>query len=128
MQGVPFAQRVTDIQQRDEAQLATLSHGLAAAHSTTDGQALLAQVAQVLAQEEADLRAAPAPRDDAQLVLAVVSADETMRSAAAAMATLGPDGMAARQAALNAAAQARAQAAHALQLRAQFVGGECGAA
>ena len=126
VQGVPFADRVTDIEQRDEARLAELSHGLAAAHATSDDQALLVGVAQVLAQEEADLRAAPAPGDDAQLVAALVSADEAMRSTAAEMATEGPDGMAARQAALTSAAQARAQAAQALQLRAEFVGGECG--
>ena len=127
VQGQPFATRVTEIEQRDEAQLASLSRNLAEARTTADDQAVLRQVSTLLAQEEADLRAAPVPKEDADVVAALIAADESMRDQADAMSTLPAEGMAARQADLDQAARARAQAARALALRAEFVSGECGA-
>lgn len=125
VQGQPFAQRVAAVHDRYQPQLNTLSDRLGRARTLADDHAVFAQVADVLAAEESALQAIPPPAEDRGLVSAVVSADDSMRSAASGLATAGAADLARAQPAFAVAAQNRAEAEQALQLRVEFVQGEC---
>ena len=125
LQGAPFAQTANAIYAKYEPRLSALSDRLAAARTVADDQAALAAVAEVLAEQEADLRALHAPAADADAVRALLGADEGMRSAAERLSRADASTLAQAQPAFAAAAQLRGQAARALELRAEFVEGEC---
>ena len=126
LQGAPFARAASGLYARDEPQLSALSDRLAGAHTLADSQAVFSLVAQLLAEEEGDLRALRAPPDDSDVLQAEVAADEAMRGEAERMSQDGAAAMAADRPAFAQAAQARSQAMRALMLRAEFVQGECG--